>query len=359
MELSNVQIEKILGRKITNNEDNNYGLYIRNKVCLITGGGSVGEALIEEIMKYTPKQIHIVENCENKVFELKQKFLIRNKHLSENIFIHLADAKCFQKMKYLYKEFNPDIVFHTAAYKHVKIMEENPEEAVNNNVKGTLNIVRLAYKYKCERFVLVSSDKAVYPVNIMGMTKRICEMIIYYFAKRSKFTYFSTVRLVNVFASSGSIVPLIIKQVEGGGPIIITSKEVERFFMTMSEAVHLIIKAGDANHNGQVIVVNMDRGVNIDNMAKQIVDMLINKESSNIDFVYIGLDNNEKMKEQILYENEIPHRKNNNGFTLIADLCTSMGVYRFYFELYYLLWLCKKMNKKKMTDQLKRMIKLQ
>ena len=357
MELNNNQIESLLGRKTISNEYSNKGSYIKGKVCFITGGGgSIGEALVTGIMSYLPKEIHIIENCESKVYELKQKLSLKNKQLPENIYIHLSDIRDYRKMKYLYRTYKPNIVYHTAAYKHVNIMEDNPEEAINNNVRGTLKIAKLAYKYKSERVILVSSDKAVHPINIMGMTKRLSEMVIYFFAKQSRYTLFSTVRLVNVFGSSGSIVPSIINQVQNGGPVTITSKDVERFFMTMSEAVYLIITAGNIEYNGQVTVMNVVSGVNIASLAKKIIKLCTEHEKRNINLLYIGLAKNEKIKELILYDNEIPYRKGDSEFSIFSRLIVSTNVFRFYFELYYLFWLCKKMKRNKIIKLLKEII---
>jgi FlaA1/EpsC-like NDP-sugar epimerase len=219
--------------------------YIKEKVVLVTGGGgSIGSELCMQIATLAPRQLIIFDIYENNVYSLQQK--LKHKYGDKLDFsIEIASIRDSKKLEHIIKKYRPQVIFHAAAHKHVPLMETNPEEAVKNNVEGTRNIALLAQKYEVERFVLISTDKAVNPTNVMGATKRICEKIILASAQNSQKTIFSAVRFGNVLGSSGSVIPLFKEQLEKGGPLTVTDPEVTRYFMTIPEAVSLVILTGE------------------------------------------------------------------------------------------------------------------
>ena len=257
-----VQIQDLLGRdQIRVNLDEIMG-YIENCVVLVTGGGgSIGSELCRQIATHNPKQLIILDIYENNAYDIEQE--LKRHHPELNLLTLIASIRDIVKLEDVFEKYKPDIVFNAAAHKHVPLMETSPNEAVKNNVFGTLNVAKCADKYKSKVFVQISTDKAVNPTNIMGATKRICEMIIQTIGKHSKNTKFVAVRFGNVLGSNGSVIPLFKQQIKEGGPVTVTHKDIIRYFMTIPEAVSLVLQAGAYAKGGQIFVLDMGEPVYI------------------------------------------------------------------------------------------------
>ncbi|MGI6349606.1 MAG: polysaccharide biosynthesis protein [Eubacteriaceae bacterium] len=274
--------------------------YIKEKVVLVTGGGgSIGSELCMQIATLAPRQLIIFDIYENNVYSLQQK--LKHKYGDKLDFsIEIASIRDSKKLEHIIKKYRPQVIFHAAAHKHVPLMETNPEEAVKNNVEGTRNIALLAQKYEVERFVLISTDKAVNPTNVMGATKRICEKIILASAQNSQKTIFSAVRFGNVLGSSGSVIPLFKEQLEKGGPLTVTDPEVTRYFMTIPEAVSLVILTGELASGGEIFVLDMGKPVKIKDLAENLIRLAGKIPYRDIDIEFIGLRPGEKLYEELL-----------------------------------------------------------
>lgn len=294
--------EDFLGRGeiVIDADDISYS--IKDKVVLVTGGGgSIGSELCRQIAKHEPKQLIIFDIYENNAYDIEQE--LKRKHPELNLATIIGSVRDYDRMEVVFKKYNPELVFHAAAHKHVPLMEESPNEAIKNNCLGTLNVVKLADIYKVKKFVLISSDKAVRPTNIMGATKRICEMIIQTYNKKSKTDYVA-VRFGNVLGSNGSVIPLFIKQIEAGGPVTVTHKDITRFFMTIPEAVSLILQAETYAEGGEIFVLDMGKPVKIYDLAKQIIRFKGYEPNVDIKIKITGLRPGEKLYEELLMEEE-------------------------------------------------------
>ncbi|MFH1943403.1 MAG: nucleoside-diphosphate sugar epimerase/dehydratase, partial [bacterium] len=301
--IRDVNIDDLLGRSVVQFENsvpeilNKY----REKRILVTGaGGSIGSELCLQLAVLWPKQLILLDKDENSIFEIHNEL-----HADyENIKIVpvIADIRHIDRLKSIYQRFHPQVVFHAAAHKHVPLMEENITEAVTNNVKGTKNVAEMAIEFGVETFINISTDKAVNPTSVMGATKKIGEMIIQQIAEKSD-TNFSCVRFGNVLGSRGSVVPFFQRQIANGGPVTITHPEVERFFMSISEAVQLIIKAGTLGKKGDVFVLDMGTPVKIADLAKDLIRLSGMKEDE-IEIKYVGLRPGEKLYEEMLVDQE-------------------------------------------------------
>ncbi len=301
IEIRSVQMEELLGREVTDITKLEKLDYIENKVVMVTGGGgSIGSELCRQISKCSPKKLIILDIYENNAYDIQQA-LLANKNLNFELCVEIASIRDLDKMEYLFNYYHPQVIFHAAAHKHVPLMETNPEEAVKNNVLGSLNVMKMADKYGAERFVMISTDKAVNPTNVMGASKRICEKIMLSYAKSSK-TIFTAVRFGNVLGSNGSVVPLFKKQLEAGGPLTVTHPEVTRFFMTVSEAVSLVLTAGSIAHGGEIFVLNMGQPVKIKEMAETFIRLNGKKPYKDIGIEFIGLRPGEKLYEELLID---------------------------------------------------------
>ena len=246
-----MKIEELLGREVIQKGNGFLKIRFNSKVILITGAaGSIGSEIARQLACFNCKKLIFIDQAESALYDLQQELTPQKN--SKTVFI-VADIKNKQRMTLLFKEFNPDIIFHSAGYKHVPLMENNPYEAVNTNVRATCILMDLATKYKVETFVLISTDKAVNPVNVMGTTKRIAEIYAQCLAKEST-TKFITTRFGNVLESNGSVIPLFKKQLQNGGPITVTHKEVSRYFMTISEACQLVLEAGFMGKGNEIYV---------------------------------------------------------------------------------------------------------
>ena len=301
--LRKVEISDLLGREqVSVNIDEIIG-YIENKVVLVTGGGgSIGSELCRQIASHRPRQLIILDIYENNAYDIEQE--LKRSHPGLNLLVLIASVRGSKKMEDVFKKYRPQIVFHAAAHKHVPLMETSPNEAVKNNVFGTLNVARCADKYKAETFVLISTDKAVNPTNIMGATKRICEMIVQTIGKNSESTKFVAVRFGNVLGSNGSVIPLFKKQIEEGGPVTVTDKNIIRYFMTIPEAVSLVLQAGAYAKKGQIFVLDMGEPVKIYDLAYNLIKLSGLTPYEDIDIVCTGLRPGEKLYEERLMDEE-------------------------------------------------------
>ncbi len=300
----NINFEDLLGRPAIQFDNRDVAAFVENEVCMVTGGGgSIGSELCRQIVKYHPRQLIIVDIYENNAYEIQQE-LLRQYGDSINLEVQIASVRDFKKMDRLFKTFMPSVVFHAAAHKHVPLMETNPEEAVKNNVIGTFNVANLADLYRVKKFVLVSTDKAVNPTNVMGATKRCCEMIMQYMAEQSTGTEYAAVRFGNVLGSNGSVIPLFRKQIEAGGPVTVTDPDIIRYFMTIPEAVSLILQAGAMAKGGEIFVLDMGAPVKILNLAENLIRQYGKEPYRDIRIEFTGLRPGEKLFEELLMSEE-------------------------------------------------------
>lgn len=298
-----VEVEDLLGREPIVFDTEKYGAYIAGQTVLVTGGGgSIGSELCRQIAKLSPKKLIILDIYENNAYEIQQE-LIRQYHEKLNLDTQIASVRDKRKLDYLFSQNKIDVIFHAAAHKHVPLMETTPEEAVKNNVFGTLNLVLLADKYHVKKFVQISTDKAVNPTNIMGATKRICEMIVQTMDKQSE-TKFVAVRFGNVLGSNGSVIPLFKEQIREGGPVTVTHPDIIRFFMTIPEAVSLVLTAGGLAKGGEIFILDMGEPVKILTLAENLIRLSGFKPYEDIPIEFTGLRPGEKLYEEILLNEE-------------------------------------------------------
>ena len=268
------------------------------------GGGSIGSELVRQIAKFGPKQIVIVDIYENNAYEIQQE-LVMEYGDSLNLVTLIASVRDYHRMNQIYMKYKPQIVFHAAAHKHVPLMEVSPMEAIKNNVIGTFNVATLAEYHGVEKFVMISTDKAVNPTNVMGASKRCCEMVIQYLSQQPDTrTEFVTTRFGNVLGSNGSVIPLFKKQIERGGPVTVTHPEIIRYFMTIPEAVNLVMEAAAIAHGGEIFVLDMGQPVKIVTLAENLIRMYGKVPNEDIDIVFTGLRPGEKIREELLMMEE-------------------------------------------------------
>ena len=309
--MRDVSLKDLLGREEIKLDKKEVGAYLENKVVLVTGGGgSIGSELCRQIARFNPKKLLILDIYENSVYDLQNE-LNRTMPGMEKCVI-IASVRDRHRMERIFNKYKPQVVFHAAAHKHVPLMEDNPEEAIKNNVVGTLNTAELASNYGVERFVLISTDKAVNPTNIMGASKRLCEMIIQGLDKKSN-TEFVAVRFGNVLGSNGSVIPLFKKQIKEGGPITLTHKKITRYFMLIPEAVQLVLQASTYAKGGEIFVLDMGEPVKIYDLAKNLIKLSGLRPYEDIDIKITGLRKGEKLYEELLMSEEglekTPHKK--------------------------------------------------
>ena len=298
-----VEVEDLLGREPVIFDYKQFGEYIMEKTILVTGGGgSIGSELCRQIAMLNPKKLIILDIYENNAYDIQQELKIKHGN-SVNFEVEIASIRDAKKMDKIFKEKGIDVVFHAAAHKHVPLMETNPEEAVKNNVFGTLNLVKSASKYGVKRFVQISTDKAVNPTNIMGATKRICEMIVQLMDRESQ-TEFVAVRFGNVLGSNGSVIPLFKEQIKNMGPVTVTHPEIIRYFMTIPEAVSLVLTAGSLAQGGEIFVLDMGDPVKIKDLAENLIRLSGFIPYKDIKIEYTGLRPGEKLYEELLLDEE-------------------------------------------------------
>ena len=302
-EVRPVNYEDLLGRDPIKVNKEGISSFIKDKTVMVTGGGgSIGSELCRQIIKYNPKKLLILDIYENNAYEIQMEL---ERHYPEaDISTLIGSIRDYDRMEAIFSKYRPDIVYHAAAHKHVPLMEKSPNEAIKNNCMGTLNVVKLSDKYKVDNFVLISTDKAVRPTNIMGATKRICEMIVQTYARKSEHTRFAAVRFGNVLGSNGSVIPLFLKQIEEGGPVTVTHKEITRFFMTIPEAVSLVLQASLFAKGGEIFVLDMGKPVRIYELAENLIRLRGFKPNVDIKIEVIGLRPGEKLYEEILMDEE-------------------------------------------------------
>lgn len=304
--LRDVDITDLLGRDEIRVNDSEIRDAIRGKVVLVTGGGgSIGSELCRQIAKAGPKQLIIFDIYENNAYSIQME-LERN-YPNLNLVTLIGSVRNTNRVNWLLKTYRPEVVYHAAAHKHVPLMETSPNEAIKNNCLGTLKMGRAAAEYGVKRFLLISTDKAVNPTSVMGASKRICEMIIQMLGRQYPGTTFCAVRFGNVLGSNGSVIPLFRKQIEAGGPVTVTDKRVIRYFMTIPEAVSLILQAGHYAKGGEIFVLDMGDPVNIDEMARKMIELSGYTPDVDIRIVYTGLRPGEKMYEELLIDKDKKH----------------------------------------------------
>ncbi len=300
--LKEVDVNDLLGREPVQVDLDSIMGYVSDKVVMVTGGGgSIGSELCRQVAQHQPRQLIIIDIYENNAYNIQQE--LKMKHPELNLVVLIASVRNTKRMDDIFAMYHPDIVYHAAAHKHVPLMEDSPNEAVKNNVLGTWKVVQAADKYHVKRFVMISTDKAVNPTNIMGASKRVCEMIIQTYNNRSE-TEFVAVRFGNVLGSNGSVIPLFKKQIEEGGPVTVTHPDIIRYFMTIPEAVSLVLQAGAYAKGGEIFVLDMGEPVKILDLAKNLILLSGHKPNEDIMIEFTGLRPGEKLYEEMLMEEE-------------------------------------------------------
>lgn len=297
-----VNYEDLLGRDSVIIKNPELHEFIHDKVVMVTGGGgSIGSELCRQIVANEPKKLLIVDIYENSTYELEME--LRRYYPNADFEVLIASVRDYERLDTIFAKYRPDVVYHAAAHKHVPLMENSPNEAIKNNCLGTLNLAKVSDKYGVKRFVMISTDKAVRPTNVMGATKRICEMIVQTYNKRSD-TEFVAVRFGNVLGSNGSVIPLFLKQIEAGGPVTLTHREITRFFMTIPEAVSLVLTAGLMAKGGEIFILDMGEPVKIYDLACNLIRMKGYEPEKDIKIEVVGLRPGEKLYEELLMAEE-------------------------------------------------------
>ena len=310
-QLKKIRIEDLLGREIIDLKNNQLSTEISTSTILVSGAaGSIGSGLVQQIAKFTPKNIILLDQAESPLYDLQFEL---NQHFSELQFeVVIGDICNQERMHKLFQTYKPDIVFHAAAYKHVPMMELNPAEAVQTNVKGTKILADLSLAFGAKKFIMISTDKAVNPTNVMGASKRIAEMYVQKLNEQH-ITQFITTRFGNVLGSNGSVIPLFQKQIENGGPVTVTDERITRFFMTIPEACKLVLEAATMGRGGEIFVFEMGQSVKIADLAKKMIQLSGLEIGKDIELIFTGLRPGEKLYEELLAneENTIPthHQK--------------------------------------------------
>ena len=300
--IRNVQIEDLLGRETVDVDVQSIMGYVSKKCVLVTGGGgSIGSELCRQIAANHPRRLIILDIYENNAYDIQQE--LKQKYPYLDLIVLIGSVRHTNRVNSIFAQYHPDIVYHAAAHKHVPLMEDSPNEAIKNNVFGTYKVAAAADRYGVSRFVLISTDKAVNPTNIMGASKRMCEMIVQAFNNRSN-TDFVAVRFGNVLGSNGSVIPLFKKQIEAGGPVTVTHPDVVRYFMTIPEAVSLVLEAGAVAKGGEIFVLDMGDPVKIDDLARNLIRLSGYTVGEDIEIEYTGLRPGEKLYEELLMNEE-------------------------------------------------------
>ena len=304
-QVRDIKVEDLLGRDPIKFDNEDIKNFISGKICMVTGGGgSIGSELVRQIAKYDPKQIIIVDICENYAYDIQQE-LIENYGDSLDLVVRIASVRDYFRMNELFFCYHPQVVFHAAAHKHVPLMEESPMEAIKNNVIGTFNVATLAQFHNVQKFVMISTDKAVNPTNCMGASKRCCEMIMQYLSKQPGCkTEFVTTRFGNVLGSNGSVIPKFKRQIENGQNVTVTHPDIIRYFMTIPEAVSLVMEAAAIANGGEIFVLDMGKPVRIVQLAENLIRMYGKVPYKDVKIEFTGLRPGEKIKEELLMNEE-------------------------------------------------------
>ena len=301
-QLRKVEIEDLLGRDPIRVKLDEIMGYVAGKVILVTGGGgSIGSELCRQVAAHEPKRLIIFDIYENNAYDIQQE--LKDKYPNLDLVVLIGSVRNTHRINSVFEKYRPDIVYHAAAHKHVPLMEDSPNEAIKNNVFGTYKTAMAADRYGAKRFVLISTDKAVNPTNIMGASKRLCEMVIQMMNRHSA-TEFVAVRFGNVLGSNGSVIPLFKKQIEKGGPVTVTHPDIIRYFMTIPEAVSLVLQAGALAKGGEIFVLDMGEPVKILDLAENLIRLSGYKPYEDIDIEFTGLRPGEKLYEELLMSEE-------------------------------------------------------
>ena len=306
-QLRNIKLEDLLGREEIKINTKEVFDFIQDKIVFVTGGGgSIGSELINQIAKYNPKKIINIEINENASYLMELE--LKRKYPYLDYKTEIASVRDFDKLDMLFNKYKPEILFHAAAHKHVPLMENNPEEAIKNNIFGTKNVAECCLKYKLESVVLISTDKAVNPTNVMGATKRVCEMIFQKYSEKDSNTKFMAVRFGNVLGSNGSVIPIFSKLIEEGKNLTLTHKDIIRYFMTIPEAAQLVIEAATIGKGGEILILDMGEPVKIYDLAKNMIKL----SGSTVGIDIVGLRPGEKLFEELLYDVNSSEKTSNN-----------------------------------------------
>jgi len=296
-------IDDLLGRESVSFDQKEIDQFLNNKIIMVTGGGgSIGSELCRQIAKSNPSKLVIIDYYENNAYDIQQELFYKYKD-KLNLVVEIASVQDKGKLEQLFKRYKPQIVFHAAAHKHVPFMEDCPDEAIKNNIFGTYNTVHAANRWNVEKFVLISTDKAVNPTSMMGASKRMCEMIVQSL-KHISTTEYVTVRFGNVLGSNGSVIPLFKRQIELGGPVTITDKRAYRYFMTIPEAAQLVLRAGSMKSHSEIYVLDMGQSVNILTLAENLIRLMGYIPYTEIPIHEIGIRPGEKLNEELIIQKE-------------------------------------------------------
>lgn len=349
--VKDVDIEDLLGREPIKVDLEGIASYLSGKVVMVTGGGgSIGSELCRQIASYNPRKLIMLDNYENNLYEILNE--LKRNYPELDISPVIANIREMDRLDEVFCQYRPHIVFHAAAHKHVPLMEDNPEEAIKNNVFGTWNVANCADKYNANRFVLISTDKAVNPTNVMGASKRIAEMIIQAINTKSR-TEFVAVRFGNVLGSNGSVIPLFRKQIENGGPVTVTHPDITRYFMTIPEAVQLVIQAGAMAEGGEIFVLDMGEPVKIMDLATNLIRLSGFEPNEDIDIEITGLRPGEKLYEELLLNEEGLKATKHNKIFVAKPIHTDYELLKRELEL-----LKQKVYKSKNSLEIKEYVKI-
>lgn len=304
-QIRDIKVEDLLGREPIKFDNQDIKNFISGKICMVTGGGgSIGSELVRQIARYEPKQIIIVDIYENNAYDIQQE-LVMEYEGKLNLKTLIASVRDYQRMNQIFEQYKPQILFHAAAHKHVPLMEASPMEAIKNNVIGTFNMATLSQHHQVEKFVMISTDKAVNPTNVMGASKRCCEMIVQYLSQQDDgITEFVTTRFGNVLGSNGSVIPLFKRQIEQGKAVTVTHPDVIRYFMTIPEAVNLVMEAAAIANGGEIFVLDMGKPVKIVTLAENLIRMYGKVPYKDVEIKFTGLRPGEKLLEELLMDEE-------------------------------------------------------
>ena len=352
--MRDVDLRDLIGREEVKLDKSGIEKYINNKVVLVTGGGgSIGSELCRQIAKFNPKLLLILDIYENNAYDLQNELSYKEPKLNKKVII--ASVRDKARLSQIISAYKPNIIFHAAAHKHVPLMEDNPSEAIKNNVIGTLNMAQLASQYKVEKFVLISTDKAVNPTNVMGATKRLCEMIVQAVNnERGNKTEFVAVRFGNVLGSNGSVIPLFKKQIKNGGPLTLTHKDITRYFMLIPEAAQLVLQAGAYAKGGEIFVLDMGKPVKIYDLAENLIRLSGYIPNKDIKIEVTGLRPGEKLYEELLMNNDNLTKTAHNK--IFIDKPETISLNKIIKQIDDLLFVAKIGNKNMLKDKLKEIV---